>query len=186
MRMCLTGSRGTTRVTGGRTARFFAYHAQLAVEFSMNILVRRTTIWAFAAFFSCVSLLGPGWHCVFGQHFHAEACTRASGSTSGCAADAHRHCCTASRNTTAQSTAAPSQTDALDRSVEPAFRSLAEAAHHCPLCQFFGTAQWSQVDAPPRLVLVVTELPIRAASSCEREAPRLYLSRAPPLALSLS
>jgi hypothetical protein len=40
--------------------------------------------------------------------------------------------------------------------------------------------------APPALVLVASELVLSAGPSCEREAPRRYLSRAPPRALAQS
>jgi hypothetical protein len=143
----------------------------------MNILVQRTTIWAIAAFFGCVSLLGPGWHCVFGHHFHgSESCAHVDSA----AADCRSHCC-ATPPLTIDSTP---QTDSADRGDGPAVQALAHPAHHCPLCQFFGTAQWSQADAPSELVLVATELLTPAAPTREREAPRLYLSRAPPRTLT--
>jgi len=146
----------------------------LAVEFFvMNILVQRTTIWAFAAFFGCVSLLGPGWHCVFGQHFHgSDSCAHAESVT----ADCRHHCCATQPGTSDSK----SHTGSADRSDGPAVQALANPPHHCPLCQFFGTAQWSPADAPPQLVLVATELLLPAAPARDREAPRLYLSRAPP------
>lgn len=141
----------------------------------MSILVQRTTIWAIAAFFGCVSLLGPGWHCVFGHHFHgSELCAHgpADTSTDRCLAS-----CCAPERIAAETAPAADSTRTLS---VPAISALATPGHHCPLCQFFGTAQWSPSFAPTELVLVATELPTPVALSCDREAPRLYLSRAPP------
>jgi hypothetical protein len=145
----------------------------------MDILVRRTTIWAFAAFFGCISLLGPGWHCVFGHHFHgAHSCAH---SIAEAAAIGRRSGCCVSEHSASQAT---HTTDAANPTGEPAITHLANPGHHCPLCQFFGTAQWSPSLAPTELVLIAAELLIPAASARDREAPRLYLSRAPPRALA--
>jgi hypothetical protein len=87
----------------------------------MRHRVQTTSVGALVAYFGALSLLGPGWHCAFGDRIHGSACGHD-----------HSH--------------APAKRDAASfpDTAAPHVIALPDAAHDCPLCQFFGIAQWSE------------------------------------------
>jgi hypothetical protein len=130
-----------------------------------------TSVWALVAYFGALSLLGPGWHCAFGAHSHCAFGHQFH--DSACGHD-HSHAPAAAQTDAASST---------DLSV-PLVSALPDTAHDCPLCQFFGIAQWSGCFPP----LELTQLSA-AFRSPASESPRLtfvsrYQSRGPPLGAS--
>jgi hypothetical protein len=141
----------------------------------MRQSVRILSVWAFTACFAGISLLGSGWHCVFGHHFHGAgqaACSHA--------AHSHAH--------------SPIKRHAEDRhsAADPASRGISLVAkastdaHDCPLCQFFGSAQWAQVFRPVELVLAAGESVSAAKQTLCLTRIGRYRSRAPPSELTLS
>jgi hypothetical protein len=103
--------------------------------FFMQPVVRKTSAWAFSALFGCVSLLGQGWHCFVGHAFHPCAHDHAPHAHAAChdsraAHGGHEH----GGNPLGCDSAASDRPDA---------ESIEQAAHDCPLCQFFAQAQWA-------------------------------------------
>jgi hypothetical protein len=140
----------------------------------MRQLVRTTSVWAFAALFGCISLLGPGWHGVFGHHFHGPA-TCGHGTC-------HAHPHPAARAKSATQVAASDCAAASDAPAERSFSALPDPDHDCPLCQFFGTAQWAETFPTAELAQLPRALASPAKQTVRLTFVSLYQPRGPPLA----
>ena len=149
----------------------------LAVSF-MQPVVRNASIWAFSALFGCISLFGPGWHRFAGHHFHG-ACAHCSHD-----GDAHEgaessECCSAASDFTCHDDG-----DHGHRLPSVAATAATASDHDCPICSFFGQAQWVAVFELTEFACGVFEV-----SSEAQQAPFLawlgiYRTRAPPIELA--
>jgi hypothetical protein len=139
---------------------------------------RNAGIWAFAGLFGCISLLGPGWHCVWGHHFHGPA-----------ACHDHEH--SADQQDPDHQDRGHQDRGHQDRGHEHAgchahedeggllVRSVA-GEHDCPLCRFFAQAQWTFECDPPDSAPSTIENLCPAGRSASTVRVGLYQSRAPP------
>jgi hypothetical protein len=170
----LTHIRIWDKVTRGRTAILYSTRKRFGgLRVVMRQLVRTTSVWAFAALFGCISLLGPGWHCVFGHHFHGPAaCGHGT---------CHAHPHPAARAESATQAVASDCAAASDAAAERSFSALPDADHDCPLCQFFGAAQWAEAIPPPELAQLPRALATPPTNAVRLTFVSLYQSRGPPL-----
>ena len=167
--------RRVTTFTGGRTALQCQLRNCLAVS-RMQPVVRNASVWAFSALFGCISLFGPGWHRFAGHHFH--------GASAHCSHDCDAH--SGPESTTEHCAAADHFTchDADDHDHGPLSLATITATasdHDCPICSFFGQAQWVAAFELAEFACGVFEV-----SSEAQQAPFLawlgiYRTRAPPI-----
>lgn len=130
---------------------------------------RNAGIWAFAGLFGCISLLGPGWHCVWGHHFHGPAACHDHDHEQP--ADHHGHEHAGCHEHEAQSGLTVRG---------PIIRGLADE-HDCPLCRFFAQAQWTLDCESPAIAPATIETFCPAERSAATVRVGLYQSRAPPV-----
>jgi hypothetical protein len=142
----------------------------------MRQSVRILSVWAFTACFAGISLLGSGWHCIFGHHFHG-ACA----SQSACSHAAHGHSHSPIKRHAKDSDAAEHSSRGLSLAAK-----VSTDTHDCPLCQFFGSAQWAQVFRQVELVLAAGESISAAEQTLCLTRIGSYRSRAPPSESTLS
>jgi hypothetical protein len=140
----------------------------------MQPVVRNVSVWAFSALFGCISLFGPGWHRFAGHHFHG-ICAHGSH-----ACDVHGVNHSAADHSTCH--------DAFDHAddhdhgpVSVAKIVAASTDHDCPICSFFGQAQWVAA-----FELAEFECGVFEVSREAQQAPFLawlgiYRTRAPPV-----
>lgn len=127
--------------------------------------------------FAGISLHGSGWHHVCGHHFHGANCHQAlqHAGVHSHVGGACAHSCHAVLNETGEDHNSPLVAAIAD-----------EADRDCPLCQFFGTAQWVNVSPAFESTAVVLTLIGESESSEHPATAGLYLSRAPPACVLLS
>jgi hypothetical protein len=138
----------------------------------MQPVVRNASVWAFSALFGCISLFGPGWHRFAGHHFHGACahgshdCDARSGTDS-----AAEHCA-----------AADHSSDNHENTGPAAGASGATASDHdCPICSFFGQAQWVAVIELPEFASGVFEVSTEAQPAPFLAWLGIYRTRAPPI-----
>jgi hypothetical protein len=138
----------------------------------MQPFVRNAGIWAFSGLFGCISLLGPGWHALFGHvhHGHHELHPASHCHEDGAGCHPHRdddrqHACTHGSSDGAAAIAAA---------------SFSDADHECAICSFFSQAQWVAVFESASRACAVCELLVLAEPAPRVLASRIYQSRAPP------
>jgi len=151
----------------------------------MQPVVRNASVWAFSALFSCISLFGPGWHRFAGHHFHG-ACVHESHEC-----DAHsgpessaEHCAAAdhfTRNDAFDHDAFNHDDDDHEDTL-PATGAIKATAsdHDCPICSFFGQAQWVAAFELTEFACGVFEISTEAQQAPFLAWLGIYRTRAPP------
>lgn len=152
----------------------------------MQPVVRNASVWAFSALFVCISLFGPGWHRFAGHHFHGASahCSHDCDAHDGPESNAE-HCAAADQFTCHD----PFDHAAFDHDADEHNHGLLSLAtitattsdHDCPICSFFGQAQWVAAFELAEFACGVFEV-----SSEAQQAPFLawlgiYRTRAPPI-----
>jgi hypothetical protein len=129
--------------------------------------MRNASVWAFSGLFSCISLLGPGWHCFFGHPFHGS-----SESHAFCGAhdvfDDHDQA----------ADCATHDHDAVHPGHAPAATAVHD--HDCPICKFFAQAQWALDWRPAEFEFAVSDAASHLEPSARAVRIAFYRSRAPP------
>lgn len=122
----------------------------------MHRFLRLALIWAFSAYFGCLSLLGQGWHCVLTADAH---CFAAHAPQAGAG---HEH---------------------SDREC-PDLQASSATAHDddCPLCRFYSLAQSTADELPFDGRMFVSRSPSPAAPWTAVAFLGAYQSRGPPTA----
>jgi len=140
----------------------------------MQPVVRNASVWAFSALFGCISLFGPGWHRFAGHHFHG-ACAHDSHDC-----DVHGVTHSAADHSTCH--------DAFDHAddhghgpVSVAKIAVTSTDHDCPICSFFGQAQWVAAFELAEFACGVFEVSTKAEQAPFLAWLDIYRTRAPPV-----
>lgn len=147
----------------------------------MQPVVRNASVWAFSALFGCISLFGPGWHRFAGHHFH--------GTGAHCSHDCDAHSDPDSTAVCGSATADFTCHDAFDHAGDnhevagPAAGTIKATAsdHDCPICSFFGQAQWVAAFELAEFACGVFEVSTEAQQAPFLAWLGIYRTRAPPI-----
>jgi hypothetical protein len=138
----------------------------------MQPVVRNASVWAFSAIFGCISLFGPGWHRFAGHHVH--------GAGAHCSHDCDAH---SGADSTAEHCAAADHATESHESAGPAAGAIKATAsdHDCPICSFFGQAQWVAAFELAEFACGVFEVSTEAEQAPFLAWLGIYRTRAPPI-----
>jgi hypothetical protein len=147
----------------------------------MQPVVRNVSVWAFSALFGCISLFGPGWHRFAGHHFHgasalcSHGCDAHSGpesTTEHCAAADHFTCHDADDHAGDNHEGAWPAAGAIEATASD---------RDCPICSFFGQAQWVAAFELAEFASGVFEVSTEAQQAPFLAWLGIYRTRAPPI-----